>query len=399
MSQTPTSAETGAAPAAPLASPAGPGAPARKGPPALLWQRLEAEPWRHDFYWAMRRIECHYTDRPRLGLGLRPVDEPVRLGQEPALDFAPASLSGFKPGDGGRPPRMEVRFFGLFGPNGPLPLHLTDYARERLLHHGDRSFARFADVFHHRLLLLFYRAWAQAQPTVSLDRPRDDRFASYVGSLFGIGSAPLQHRDALPDNAKLHFAGLLVRQVRNAEGLQAFLQGYFGLPTRVEQFVGHWMNLPQDQRTRLHREPSESKQLGVGAVVGRRVWDRQHKFRIHLGPLTMAQYLHFLPGGEGLEPLVAAVRQYIGFELDWDVRLILRADEVPRGRLGMHSRLGWTTWGGPRRNAGDAEPLTIHPEQVRSRRRRAAEGAAAAGAPTAASDTNTNTDTTRAMFA
>ncbi|AKJ28877.1 type VI secretion system baseplate subunit TssG [Caldimonas brevitalea] len=332
-----------------------------------LWQALEAAPYRHDFYWAMRRIECHYTDKPRLGLGQRPVDEPIRLGQEPALDFAPASLSGFKPATGGYPPRLEVRFFGVFGPNGPLPLHLTDYARERLLHHGDRSMARFADVFHHRMLLLFYRAWAQAQPTVALDRPKDDRFASYVGSLFGIGAPTLQRRDAMPDNAKLHFAGLLVRQARNADGLCAFLQGYFGLPTQIEPFVAHWMQLPQHQRTRLQREPDTGKQLGVGAVLGKRVWDRQHKFRVHLGPLTMSEYLQFLPGGEALEPLVAAVRQYIGFELDWDVRLILRADQVPPGRLGKHARLGWTSWAGRRRDASDAHPLTLNPEQVRSR--------------------------------
>lgn len=368
-------------PAAPAAGPAG---VPRVAAPMQLWHQLEAQPWRHDFYWTMRRIECHYTDRPRLGLGMRPVDEPVRVGQEPAMDFAPASLSGFKLNDKGLPPRMEVRFFGLFGPNGPLPLHLTDYARERLLHHGDRGFARFADVFHHRLLLLFYRAWAQAQPTVSLDRPKDDRFASYVGSLFGIGSAPLQRRDEIPDNAKLYYAGLLVRQARNADGLQAFVQGYFGLPTRVEQFVAHWMALPPDQRTQLRREPDPGKQLGVGAVLGRRVWDRQHKFRIHLGPLTLAQYEQFLPGGKGLEPLVAAVRQYIGFELDWDVRLILRADQVPLGRLGPHSRLGWTSWGGKRRDAGHAQPLIIHPEQVRSRR-------PAAPTPT--------TDATRAVVA
>lgn len=349
----------------------------KPGNPVKLWQSLAHEPYRHDFFWAMRRIECHFRDKPRLGTALRPIDEPLRLGQEPALDFAPASLSGFKMPTADAPPRMEVRFFGLFGPNGPLPLHLTDHARERILHHGDRSFARFADVFHHRLLLLFYRAWAQAQPTVGLDRPEDDRFAAYVGSLFGIGTPQLRRRDAFPDNAKLHHAGLLVRQTRNADGLQALLQGYFGIKARVEQFVGHWMNLPTHQRTRLQREPSAGKQLAVGAVLGKRVWDRQHKFRIHFGPLTLDQYLDFLPQGRALEPLTAAVRQYVGFELDWDVRLVLRANEVPRARLGRHNRLGWTTWAGKRRDETDAQALTINPEQMRRMRRAAARSAAA----------------------
>lgn len=341
--------------------------------PTALWQALSAEPYRHDFFWAMRRIECHYADRPRLGTALRPGDEPIRLGQEPALDFAPASLSGFHYGKEGRPPRMEVRFFGLFGPNGPLPIHLTDFARERILHHSDRSFARFADVFHHRLLLLFYRAWAQAQPTVALDRPAEDRFAAYVGSTMGIGTPVFNRRDALPDHAKLYFSGLFGRQVRNADGLEGVVRGYFRLPGRVEQFVGHWLNLPTDQRTRLQKEPAPGGQLGVGAVLGRRVWDRQHRFRIHFGPLRVTDYLRFLPDGDALDRLVAIVRQYIGFELDWDLRLTLVPEDVPRARLGRgHTRLGWTSWMGGKAAEAAARrtaELILEPEMILKTRR------------------------------
>ena len=149
---------------------------------------------------------------------------------------------------------LQIRIgelFGLFGPNGPLPLHLTEYARERQLHHGDQTLARFADLFHHRMLLLFYRAWAQAQPTVSLDRPRDDRFADFVGALIGIGSPALHARDAVHDHAKLHFAGLLTRQVRSAEGLEALLSGWLRRAVRVEQFAGAWLPLQDTERSRL----------------------------------------------------------------------------------------------------------------------------------------------------
>lgn len=333
--------------------------------PERLWQALAAEPYRFDFFGVMRRIECHYAHLPRFGTAQRPRDEPIRLGQEPSMDFAPASLSGFRPGGDGQLPRLEVRFFGLFGPNGPLPLHLTDFARERVLHRNDRSLVRFVDMFHHRLLLLFYRAWAQAQPTVALDRPGEDRFAAYVGSTLGIGTSAFAGRDALPDHAKLFFAGLFARQVRNADGLEGVVRGYFRLPGRVEQFVGHWLKLPEDQRTRLQREPTPGAQLGVGAVLGRRVWDRQHRFRIHLGPLSVNDYLRFLPDGDALERLVAIVRQYIGFELDWDLRLTLRPEEVPRARLGRgHARLGWTSWLG-RRDAGRGEAaLVLEPEHI-----------------------------------
>src|ERR1700754_2485334 len=166
-----------------------------------LFDEIAAAPYAFDFFQLMRRIDALSPNAPRLGRALRPSLEPVRLGQDPELDFAPAAISSHETSER-TPPRIGVRFFGLFGPHGPLPLHLTEYARERLRNHADPGFARFADVFHHRLLSLFYRAWAQAQPTVQHDRPADDQFAKWLGALFGLAPTSLRERDAVPDDAK-----------------------------------------------------------------------------------------------------------------------------------------------------------------------------------------------------
>ena len=123
---------------------------------------LAAAPYRWDYFHALRCIDAFHAGKPRLGTARRPADEAVRLGQPADLSFAPAAISNVALHAQGGVPRIDVRFFGLFGPNGPLPLHLTAYARERSLHKGDHALQRFADLFHHRLLLLFYRAWAQA---------------------------------------------------------------------------------------------------------------------------------------------------------------------------------------------------------------------------------------------
>lgn len=327
-----------------------------------LFQALHEAPWAHDFFHAVRRIECAHPDRPRIGCALRPADEPVRFGQAPSLAFAPAAIAGFAPPSGARCARLEVAFFGLLGPNGPLPLHLTEFARERLMHAGDPTFARFLDLFNHRFTALFYRAWAQAQPAVSLDRPDSDRFAAYVGSAIGLGTPAMAARDAVPDHAKLFVAGLLARQVRNAGGLEAILTGFFGVAARVEPFVGQWLALPASQRTRLGAHDAGAA-LGAGAVAGARVWDRQSRFRIRLGPLTLAQYEAFLPGGAALAQLVGWVRQYLHLELDWDVRLVLARDAVPETRPGRAGRLGWTAWLGRRRRADDADDLALDAER------------------------------------
>ena len=340
----------------------------RGTPDSLTYFRaLEDKPFSFDFFQALRRIECLHPGKPRLGKGLRPIDEAIRIAQEPSMTFAPASLSSFYLPAGGRPGRMEVRFFGLLGPNGPLPLHLTEYARARLLNAGDATFVRFLDMFNHRFLLLFYRAWAQARPTVSLDRPDDDRFSIYIGSFEGLAGSKMRERDEIGDFAKLFFAGLLGRQVRNRDGLVALLASYFRLPVRVEEFVGHWMHLPKRDQTSLSSGGDTSARLGGGAVLGARVWDRQHKFRIWLGPLSLAQYEAFLPGGKAIGRLVAWARQYFCFELEWDVRLVLAHDEVPKTSLGQFGRLGWTTWLGTRQTIADATDLTLDAERLSSR--------------------------------
>src|SRR5580765_2540608 len=230
------------------------GAPMGRETDALAFcAALSEAPHRYDFYQTLRRLEGIFDTKPRWGTALRPVDEPVRLGQDPDLSFAPAPLASFE-SNGSRPPRIQVRLFGLCGPNGPLPLHITEYARDRLRLAGDPTLSRFLDIFNHRFLALFYRAWAQAQPYVNLDRPQTDRFSVYIGAFVGTASKALRERDAVPDLAKFFHVGALIRQVRNAEGLSHILQHFFRVPVRIEEFVGHWLYLSVNQRTTLASE-------------------------------------------------------------------------------------------------------------------------------------------------
>jgi type VI secretion system protein ImpH len=337
-------------------------------PSFAAWlQRVAEAPQRYDFYQVMRHIEAAHPGLPRLGEAQRPVDEPVRVVQPAELSFAVGALHGIERGGG--TPRLQQRIFGLLGPNGPLPLHLTELVRERQHHHADQTLQRFLDLLTHRFALLFYRAWAQAQPTVCLDR-RDDSFTRRIASLIGLGSATLTARDALGDAPKLHFAGRLARPVRDAEGLEAWCRATFGVPLRVQPWTGHWMPLERDERSRLSARLGQP--LGRGAVLGATVWDVQHKFRIVIGPLPMARFRAFLPDGDDLARLQALVRQWVGLEYAWDVRLVLARREVPAARLGGQpadgTRLGRTAWLGRRRRAGDADDLVLDVEHALRRR-------------------------------
>jgi type VI secretion system protein ImpH len=332
-------------------------------PPSVLPGVLKDEPWRSDFFDALRRIEAAFPELPRLGTSVRPADEPVRLGQ-PAVrasaTTAIAAVAGDRRTTDGDPlpPKLLVNFLGLFGPNGALPLEYTEHAIRRQRHEKDPVLPEFADVFHHRMLLLFYRAWAAAEPVVGLDREDegDDRFGAWVASLIGIGSPSLRNRDGMPDAAKLFFAGRYAQHARNADGLAAIVSGLSGLPAEVEELVGDWLEIPVPLRTRLGGE-TVGGGLGRGATLGARVYEVQHKFRIRLGPMGIDDYHGLLPGMPSRARTVAAVRNYVGDEFAWDLQLVLRHAEVPRLSLGGAGRLGWTSWLGTRSSPADADDL------------------------------------------
>ncbi|MCA9190002.1 MAG: type VI secretion system baseplate subunit TssG, partial [Planctomycetales bacterium] len=244
---------------------------------------------RYDFFQAIRLLENLHPDRPPMGSSQKAIDDPVRLGQEPSLAFAPSTLAEFNHSTPGAKPRLNVRFFGLFGPNGPLPLHLTEYARDRIRNHKDLTLTRFLDVFHHRLLSLFYRAWSDVQPVVQLERGEYDRFSCYVASLFGCGTEDYLDRDALPQRAKLYHAGHLATQTRHAEGLRSILADYFQLPVQIEEFIGQWVELPDNCRCTIGGL-GQTASLGRAATIGSHIWDCQQKFRITIGPVSWDDY-------------------------------------------------------------------------------------------------------------
>lgn len=343
-----------------MANPDGPTATA-------LAERVRADPFAHDFFRAVRWLQALAADRPRIGCSLTPADDPVRFAQLPYLRFAPSTLQPppNRESHGGTAPRFYSHHFGLFGPNGPLPLHLTEYARDRIQHHGDRTFSAFCDIFHHRLISFFFRAWAEAHKEVDLDRaataPRSDqRWPIYIGSLFGLGTEEVRDRDAVPDRAKLYYSGRLAAQPRNAEGLEAILGDFFGVPCEVQTFVGRWLTLPPDSVCRLGESPATGC-LGESLIVGSRVWDCQLGFRIRFGPLVLDDFERLLPCGVSFTRLRDWVRNYAHEQYLWDVQLVLRGEEVPATRLGGGGRLGWNTWLKSKPFDHDAEDLILRP--------------------------------------
>ena len=327
--------------------------------PDHLIDEIAKDPFRFDFFRAVRLLQTCYPDRPCIGDSFSLAQDPIRFCQNPSLAFAPSTIEELRRAPNGIP-RLAVHFMGLFGPNGPLPQHITEYARERQRHFGDNTITGFFNVFHHRLISLFYRAWASNQKVVDLDRPKDQHYALYLGSFIGIGMDSLQDRDEVPDSAKRYFAGRMSCQVRNAEGLESILQDYFEIKTEIQTFVGRWMDLPADSLCKLGDSP-ETGSLGATTILGSRFWECQLNFRIKLGPMNLVDYERMLPCGKAFKRLQDWVLNYTGEQFFWDLHLTLQAGEVPAISLGQSGRLGWTTWLKTKPFVKDADDLILTP--------------------------------------
>jgi type VI secretion system protein ImpH len=322
---------------------------------------LIRSPERVHLFHALRIIEASFADRPRLGESHLPREDAFRFGQEPELAFPPSTVATATAPAAGRPGRLTNRMFGLFGPNGPLPLHLTEYARDRLRNQRDPTLVEFANMLTHRLMTLLYRAWASARPAPSFDRGSDAAFERKVAAVSGHAGAAMRRRDAMPDAAKRHFAGHLAQGARHGDGLVALLQGFVRTPVRLQQFVGSWLELEPDDRWRLGQRAG----LGQATSIGTRVWSRSEKFRLRLGPMPLASYQRLLPGGTALPMVEAFVRNYVGDRLDWDLNLVLETGEVPKPVLGRGGRLGHTLWIGQRKAGRPADDLYLTPRSGR----------------------------------
>jgi type VI secretion system protein ImpH len=307
---------------------------------------LNKEPFRFAFFRAIRILECMYPQREPIGTSANPSREVVRFGAHATLAFPASEIQSFTPeADENTPARMVVNFLGLTGPLGVLPQPYTEFLLERL-NQKDTTLRDFFDLFNHRAISLFYRAWEKYRFTVGFESSAgEDRFSQYVSDLIGQGTEGLRGRLAFEDLALLRYSGLLNQRPHSAIGLEGIARDYFEVPAGVIQFTGSRIRLGADNHSMLGNQNTE---LGVNAILGEKVWDRQSRFRIRLGPLSLEAFRAFLPVSDSYLPLVQIVRMYAGMERDFDVQLILKAPEVPACQLQSEGEkgayLGWSSW-------------------------------------------------------
>lgn len=311
---------------------------------ASLGSRLFEEFFRFSFFRAVALLERFSPERKRLGKAMDPGEEAVRFTVKPGLAFPPSDIAGLGRQEPKKPTGMEVSFMGLTGPSGVLPHWYTELMMERVKA-GDLTLVDFLNIFHHRLITLFYLAWRRTRLTASFEDGGRDRLSSNLLSLIGLGTEGMRERIELPEESLIFCSGLLGRSVPTVAAVESAVRYMADADVSVEQFVDRMVPLDPSDLTALG---SATASLGTNAVCGSFVHDCRSKFRVRLGPVGYRQCCRLLPGGDLLRPIFALVRYMVGIEYEFEILVVLMAGEAPACRLGAVSpdspRLGWSTW-------------------------------------------------------
>lgn len=298
----------------------------------------EIHPFNYDLFGFLRILEAAFLDCPPPGESFTVKDEFVRVEQNATLSFPPSGLSAVSYMGGGKV-RIEAHILGLLGVNGPLPYVYTEHIQQQKQEFQDDSFLSFLNIFNNRLNLLFYRAWASADPCVSLGRA-DDYYSRFLLSLIHSRATHKLDGDVYCSEL-IGNAIWFVRQVRNAEGLESILSNYFSLPVLIKEFIPDWIEVEQKDQTQVGFVNSL---LGVSAFLGESSLSLQTRFKVVIGPMTLDEYRLFFPGCVNSKILSKWIGEYIGQELNWDVCLVLARQHVPNACLSGVTQLGRTSW-------------------------------------------------------
>ena len=319
-------------------------APEKRKPDTALSRQLFDRFYEFSFYRAVYLLERFSDERKKLADALVPADEPVRFHVKKGFAFPPSDISNLKADEEDRPPSMEVAFLGLTGPSGVLPNWYSQLLLERN-REKDRTLADFLDLFHHRLITLFYLAWKKHRFPENYQPGASDRLSRYLLSLAGLGTPGLTNMIGLPEEALTFYSGLLSRPVASSISIESAVAYFVDAPVRVEQFIERIVDLEPADQTQLG---AANATLGDDAICGSQVWESQTKFRVHVGPVDKQKFARLMPIGDLLVPIFSLIRYMVGIEYEFEIRIYLRKEDVPLCQLGSQGpdapMLGWTTW-------------------------------------------------------
>lgn len=309
-----------------------------------LNEALYREPFRFEFYQAVKLTEILFPERLRVGEDSRPDRETARFRAHVSFEFPASEVYDLQESGDAGPDIMDVSVMGLAGNLGPLPISYTNLILDRI-RRKDEALKDFLDIFNHRFISLLYRLRKTCRIAFKFESPEKSHFSKYLFAFMGMATDGLQNRVAFKDRSFLYYSGLISQQPHSMPALEAMVSHYFNVPCKGIPLRGNWLPVAEDQITRLGKT-GQNRRLGRTVLVGHRVWVQQDRFALRLGPMDLELYLDLLPCGPGWNAFCRLVKFYAGDLMYFNAVLMVKKEQVPGAILNRvgGSRLGWTSW-------------------------------------------------------
>lgn len=292
-------------------------------------QSLLDSPSEHDFYQAVFSLQKQLAQGKaqyrKVGHDSLPKNELVRFKAEQHLGFPGQPIKDVSENGTSKDVisvDMLVSFMGLTGSCGALPQHYSELVLERLKL-KDTGMKDFYDLFNHRLISLFYRAWEKYRFSVNYQNGQShnpDSFTFAINKLAGN------------QKSSLLYAGILNKKIRSVDGLICILSHFTQSKVSVKQFKGQWQTLAANEQTRLAARTLPEGQfarLGVDASIGGRVWDINSGIEIFIKPQPESLLSNYNKRLEIVKEVKSLVSSYLGIGIKFKLFLEIKQGIMP----------------------------------------------------------------------
>lgn len=300
--------------------------------------KLIDSPSEYDFYQAVYTIERQLAagkdQQRKVGHDSIPKNELIRFKSDQHLGFPGPSLNKVASRTSAKHESvldMHVSFMGVTGTNGALPQHYTELVLERVKY-KDTGMRDFFDLFNHRLLSLYYRAWEKYQFPIGFEKNSQnhpDSFSTVLNELTGS-----------TNSLGKFYAGIFNRKVRNVAGLRQILSHFTGCEIEIEQFQGKWLALAKSEQTQLGQRSQPEGQfacLGVDASIGQKIWDISSSIKVVIKPDADSKINDYLNGGRTYQGVNQLISEYLGKSIQYKIQLEVKYEQIPVACLSKDS--------------------------------------------------------------
>ncbi len=209
----------------------------------------------------------------------------------------------------------------------------------------------FFDVFNGHFYKIKYKLLKRLDITCQTVNVKESIFGCLIENLSDVHYIFDELKTALPKNFAVTTQNLFWKPIKSAENLRIMIRDFFNVKVRIEQFVGKFIKVSTDEQTAIGIKEARFNIIGQSAILGSKLWDTTKGINIFIGPLTIEDYLLFLPKHNisdskysRLQKLKEIIKLYVPFGTEVKVVFELNKGKTKKTELNQINRLNMETF-------------------------------------------------------